>query len=287
MNQVTLPTFIVAGAKKSATTSLYEYFKQHPQIYMSAIKETNFFAYDETDQNHQQADRLRFPIRTLAEYTNLFADATTATAIGEASPVYMSSPIAVHKLHQTLPNVQLIFSLRNPVDRAYSDYLMRVRGGVEPRSVEQAFTEDVALLRARTYYKALARWYTHFPPEQIQVVLFEAIKKDALVVMQQLYNFLGVNSTFVPDVGQQHNTGGLPKSRTRQKIVNFLRQYRYVRTYIPQAIRSRFSLFAQSNLQKAPVLPIHLRAKLTEIYAEDTEQLEQLIGVDLAVWKTY
>lgn len=286
MSEKMLPTFIVAGAKKAATTSLYEYFKQHPQVYMSAIKETNFFAYEADNPKHSQAERRKFPIRTMAEYTNLFVDTGGAKAVGEASPFYISSLTASQRLHKVIPEIQLIFSLRNPVDRAYSDYLMRARGGTEQRTVDQAFQEDLELLRARTYYKQLQPWYGYFSSEQIRVVLFEEIKEDAVAVMQKLYRFIDVDADFTPDVAQQHNPGGIPKNQTRQAIVNFVRQYRYFRTCIPKSIRNRFSMFAEANLQKAPPLPAHIRAKLMAMYAEDTARLEELIGIDLSIWQT-
>ncbi|MCB0063201.1 MAG: sulfotransferase, partial [Caldilineaceae bacterium] len=233
---MTLPNFIVAGAKKAATTSLYEYLKQHPQIYMSPVKETKFFAYEPENPDHISADRRKYPIRTLDAYQDLFADAGAAVAIGEASPIYISSLHAVQQIYQTLPHIKLIFSLRNPVDRAYSAYIMRVRAGYEPRTVEEAFAEDLDLLHAKSYYKQLIPWFEHFPREQIKIVLFEDIKRDSVAVTQELYRFLEVDEHFVPDVSRHHQIGGLPKSQLRQNIVNFLRRYRFLRFYLPKAM---------------------------------------------------
>jgi hypothetical protein len=281
---MTLPNFIVAGAKKAATTSLYEYLNQHPQIYMSPIKETKFFAYEAHNPEHRNADRRKFPIRTVREYTDLFADAGAAVAIGEASPIYISSQHAVTQIAQQLPKVKLIFSLRNPVERAYSAYIMRVRGGYEPRSVEDAFQEDLDVLKDKTYYKQLLPWYAQFDRAQIKIVLFDDIKKNAVGVTQTLYDFLGVDATFTPDVSQQHMIGGLPKSQFRQKVINYLRRYRFLRFYLPKSMRGQFTEFARANLTKAPALPVEIQRLLANLYQEDLALLEQLIERDLSVW---
>jgi len=281
---MTLPNFIVAGAKKAATTSLYEYLNQHPQVYMSPIKETKFFAYEPNNPDHVNADHHKFPIRTLADYTALFAAAGAARAIGEASPIYVSSLHAVQQIAQRLPHVKLIFSLRNPIDRAYSAYVMRVRGGYEPRSVEDAFQEDLDLLKDKTYYKQLLPWYEHFDRKQIKIVLFEDIKQDSVRVTQALYDFIGVDATFVPDTSRQHMIGGLPKSRLRQNVINFLRRYRFLRFYLPKTVRSQFTDYARANLTKAPELPLEITQLLADAYREDLPLLEQLIERDLSLW---
>jgi hypothetical protein len=92
---VTLPNFVVIGAAKAGTTALYWYLSEHRAVFMSPVKETNFFAYnlDQTGKLvYGDPDVHRFPVRTLEEYQALFADAGEATAIGEASPLYLESP---------------------------------------------------------------------------------------------------------------------------------------------------------------------------------------------------
>lgn len=281
---MTLPNFIVAGAKKTATTSMYEYLKQHPQIYMSPIKEAKYFAYEPHNPNHVSAGYQQYPIRTMEAYQDLFRDVTNEIAIGEASPLYISSLYALQQIYQTIPTVKLIFSLRNPVDRVYSDYIMRVRGGYEERPVAQAMQEDLDDFRQKTYYKWLSPWYEHFPVEQIKVVLFEDIKKDAVQVMQELYQFLGVDAGFRPDVSRHHQIGGLPKSQAKQTIVNYLRRYRFLRFYLPKGLRIHFTDFARGNLEKAPPLPDDLRQMLSQMYCEDLPELSKLIGRDLSIW---
>ena len=111
---MTLPNFLIIGAPKAGTTSLYSYFREHPAIFMPELKEPRFFGYE------GQGDRIRFPVRTLEEYTALFDGVTTETAIGEATPHYLVYPVAAQRIRDLIPGVRLIASLRDPVDRAYS-----------------------------------------------------------------------------------------------------------------------------------------------------------------------
>ena len=94
---MTLPTFLLIGPSRSGTTSLYYYLQQHPQVFMSRIKETNFFAYE--GQDHPE----RFQIRTRAQYEALFDGARPGQAIGEASPIYLRSPVAPRRIREASP----------------------------------------------------------------------------------------------------------------------------------------------------------------------------------------
>jgi len=281
---MTLPNFLVAGTFKAATTSIYEYLKQHPQIYMSPIKETKYFIYEAHNPEHVAARRLTYPIRTLEAYEKLFSDVKDEIAIGEVSPGYISSLHALQQIYRTMPNAKIIFSLRNPIDRAYSGYTMRMRNGYESRKVQQAMHEEALKFAEKTYYKQLLPWYEHFAAEQIKVVLFEDMKADAAHVMQELYRFLGVDAAFLPDVSYHQNVGGVPKSQLRQSIINYVRRYRLLRFYLPKGLRVYFSEFARTNLEKAPPLSADLRKKLSEIYCKDIDELSALTGKDFSSW---
>jgi hypothetical protein len=281
---MTRPNFIVAGFKKAATTSIYEYLQQHPQVFMTRIKETKFFLYEPDNPEHVAASLKVFPVRSLETYTQLFAEAGEALAIGEASPGYAESRKVAIRIHAELPQVKLIFSLRNPVDRAYSNYLMGLRNGVETRPAHRFFAESRARLQTMSYYNSLKIWYELFPRDQIKIVMYEELRRNGVRVMQEIYRYLGVDEHFAPDVSVQHNTGGVPKSQARQKMVNFLRRYRYLRTYIPQSLRTQFSKFARGNLAPTPSMSPEVRQLLTDLYRDDVQHLQELIQKDLSPW---
>jgi len=275
---------MIAGFKKAATTSIYDYLGQHPQIYMSPIKETRYFLYDPNDPAEAASNLKQRPIRTLAEYKAQFAGAAGADAIGEATPSYVQSVQAAQRIQQLIPHAKLIFSMRNPIEQAYSGYWMRVRGGYEARSVEQAFREDLPKLRANSYYNLLKEWYALFDRDQIQVLLYENFKKTPVQEMQKLYQFLEVDATFAPNTTVKHNAGGVAKSGWRQTVVVWVRKYRYLRFHVPRGWRSQFSKFANENLAPPPAIQAEMKHLLQNLYSEDIQQLEDLVQQDCSSW---
>src|SRR3712207_4104321 len=132
---MTLPNFLVIGAMKSGTTALYYYLEQHPEIYMSPVKEPNFFSQENA------ADT----VTHIGTYEQLFKGASGKKAIGEASHSYLYEPRAAAEIRRYVPKVKLIAILRNPIDRAYSHFLHMVRSGTEPLDdFAQALREEEA-----------------------------------------------------------------------------------------------------------------------------------------------
>ena len=161
---------------------------------------------------------------------------------------------------------------------------MSVRQGREARPITQAIHENYDLLKSRSYYNSLLRWYAEFDEAQIKVVLFDDIKRDALTVAKQLFGYLDVNPSFQPNVSQTYNKGGVPKSGVKQSVVNNLRRYRRYRSYLPAGVRELFTSFAQSNLEQAPPIPDDAKQLLWELFEEDTRKVAALTGHDLSSW---
>ena len=128
------PNFLIIGAAKAGTTSLYHYLRQHPDVYMSPVKEPAYYA----SAGAGGEPRRRGAIRTRTAYERLFEAATTERARGEASSQYLNDEAAPDRIAADLGDVRLIVSLRNPVDRAYSSYLGRLAGGTERRTLDDA-----------------------------------------------------------------------------------------------------------------------------------------------------
>ena len=127
---VSLPSFIVIGVAKAGTTSIFRYFDQHPQVYMDPEKGTNYFGYEDARDwqwwDEGEPPRLRhFRAKTFEEYEAAFAGATDGLLVGEVSPQYFRSPTAARRMRESLPEVKVIASLRNPAERAFSGFLMR------------------------------------------------------------------------------------------------------------------------------------------------------------------
>ncbi len=284
-----LPNFIVGGALKAGTTSLNAYLKQHPEVYMSPMKEPRYFAYDPADSpnGNGEGQSLHFPVTTLEEYSALFAGATNEKAVGEVSPHYIISPVAPQRIRALVPDVRLVFSLRHPIKRAYSVYWQAVRLGNENRPVEEALTEAEHRVRNGRYYALLRPWYEVFDPAQIKIILFDDLARDALGIFHDVCRFLAVDDTFVPDLTIR-NKGGALKN---QRLGRFYEQLKNsslkqaIDPLIPERLRDKMNDVRNQNFEEPPPIPPAVVARLQAYYRDDIEQLEAFLGRDLSAWK--
>lgn len=282
-----LPDFIVAGAVKSGTTSLNYQLKQHPDIYMSPFKEPRYFAFDPTDPGHTGENGLNFPITTLEAYADLFAEAPPGAVVGEVSPHYMISPVAPRKIKETTPDVKLIFSLRDPVKRAYSVYWHAVRLGQEPRPPEDAFTDADYRVRNGRYFELLQPWYALFPASQITVILFDDLVADPVGTFQKLCRVIGVDDTFVPDTTVR-NQGGAYKNKRLGLLMERVKMNpatQQIIPFLPGGVRERLAGVRGNNFEAPPPMPDSVHDYLNNYFAADIEQLEQLLGRNLDAWR--
>ncbi len=294
-----MPNFLLIGAPKAGTTSVYHYLRQHPQVYMSPVKEPKFFAFEEAEPGSSRGKRNRVKtsqlITDIEEYRVLFAGVSDEKAIGEASPQYLYVPGAAGRIRRYLPEARLLAVLRNPVDRAYSHYLHLVREGFERLSFSEGLKEEEKRIREnwpmmwhyknRGFYHAqLVRYYDLFGPEQIRVWLYEDLKEDPLGMMQGMFRYLGVNDAFVPET-LRHNVSGTPKSRALQTFIqkpNPLKSV--VKPLVPEGMRRRIRINLQNRNLAKPPMSEGVREELTEAYREDILKLQDLIGRDLSSW---
>ncbi len=299
---MTLPNFLIIGAGKAGTTSVYEYLKQHPEVFVSAIKEPNFFVY--AGQNPlvvQRSPETDFPVRTLADYRALFRDAAGARAIGEASPKYLLDPRAAERIRHHLPEVRLIVMLRHPAERAYSSYSMYVRDRLERRSFAQAIAdEDLGIEDAAPrfgqkcyvaggYFARQLRVYLGlFDRAQIAIHLFEDLEADAVGLMRRLFGFLEVADGFVPDTRLRHNSSRRPRNWLLRPLLHKSILTRSARRVLPDPLRRRAEAiqvaWRDRSAQAAPSMPREIRAGLVARYRDDILELQDLLGRDLTHW---
>jgi len=277
---VTLPNFLIIGAAKAGTTSLHRYLGQHPAVYVSPVKETNYFWYE------GQRDR-RPSVKTRAAYERLFAGVRTETAIGEASPQYLNSPTAPERIRRELPHARLIASLRNPADRAYSGYLEWVRKGLGTASLPEALRPGREFFEHSLYYPRLRRYLDCFPRSQLRIIVFEEFAARPGATVRDLFEYLEVDPGFVPDTSVVHNATGVPRSARLNRAVVLVRAlWQFVWPVLPAFLRGRglTARLHQTTLSPAPPLPADLRRELLERFREDIERTGELIGRDLSGW---
>jgi hypothetical protein len=300
---MTMPNFLIIGAGKSGTTSLYHYLKEHPEVYMSPVKEPKFFAVEGKQLDfrgpNDEAHMNRKSVTDIEAYRALFAGVTNEKAVGEASTLYLYSPEAPARIKHYIPQARLIAILRNPVDRAYSSFIQRVQKGDEPlEDFAQALQEEEnrvrnnwaprwKLKRIGFYHAHLKCYYDIFEPDQIKVFLYEDLKGDSVGLAQSVYRFLGVDDTFVPDVSLVHNPSGIPKSKALQLFLSRPNPLRSVlKLVVPRGLRPNLTAYVENRNIAGPPPPLDqdVRKELVGSYREDILKLEKLIDRDLSTW---
>ncbi|HEX9299288.1 MAG TPA: sulfotransferase [Actinomycetota bacterium] len=291
---MTLPDFIVVGAAKAGTTALYWYLADHPQVFMSRVKETNYFAFGLDERGHLlygDPELHHFPITTLDAYERSFEGAGDARAVGEASPIYLECPQSATRIRDTVPDARILCGLRDPIDRAYSDYQMYLRSRGRRFDPARELTPSAAWARPDShwmqismYHEALRRYFDVFPRERIFVFLFDDLKADQVGLVRDIYRFLGADDGFVPDFGTPHNVGGMPASMLLERVLTNDSLRRAVDPWIPQRAADWARRTRTRNLRRAPRLPSELGKELRERFREDIGQTAELIGRDLSFW---
>ena len=291
---MTLPTFIIVGAAKAGTTALYWYLSEHPDVFMSPMKETFYFAYGVDEQGellYGDPDVHRFPIKTREEYEALFVGSDGAKAIGEASPIYLECPQAADRIRAAIPAARIVASIRQPVDRAYSDYLMYLRrrgrrlDPVADLRPDAAWARpDSRWMQVSRYHEQLARYYQRFPADQIHVALFDDLKRDAKRMTQDVFRFVGADPAFLPDFSTPHAGGGIPRNRFLERVFTSRKLRRWMEPIVPVGAANWVRRFRGRTMQKPPALPSELRKQLTAPFREDIAKTAALIGRPLDHW---
>ena len=292
------PNFIVIGAMKSATTSLYTYLKQHPDIFMTKVKEPMFFNNFNQNTDFKVLGNKSKKVNSLLDYFSMFSSVENESAIGEASPSYIYNENAPHLIKEHLLDVKIIAILRQPTDRAYSNFLHTKRADRENvNSFEQAIKiekERISdnwsplyhYIQKGFYSVQLKRYYNLFPKENIKVYLFEDVVKAPKETLKDIFKFLNVDENIEIDVSKKSNVSGTPKG-----ILGFiLKKMRYynlmpkfaISDYLPTFI---INLLFKSVYKDTEKLDSVLRKELTDkYYREEILKLEKLIDKDLSNW---
>ena len=290
-----LPTFLIVGVQKAGTTSIYNYLQEHPQVFMSRIKETNFLEQDWLSLPPEK--RNKNGIITIEDYAGLFADVRDEIAIGEASPNYLFHyETSAARIEKYVPHAQLIMVLRNPVERAYSDYLMHIRDAISTKI--SSFSEQIekrahqSFIIRKGFYATPVKYYLErFAPEQIKVYLYDDLAQNPQQFMHELYAYIGVKP-FQPDVTKKVQQAKIPKNQTINNLLQSKNPLRSLaastlKTIMPletrQKVRDRLINFNSQSKKEMP-LTIEDRQKLINLYREDILQLQDLINRDLSSW---
>lgn len=282
--------FLVIGAQKSGTTSLFKYMEDHPEIYMPPQKEINFFA-----------SANRFPLGVGWYVENFFAGADEERLWGEVCPAYLGYGAAPANIRVSCPDAKLVAILRNPIDRTYSHYRMAVRRGAESRTFRQAVEEldcspartpqtkerdDAAYLLEFSYYgKALERYLEHFDKSQILVLFQEDLSAHPEAVLEELFSFLRVDAGYrPPNLGREYHVSG---EKRFFGLGDWLRRRKILKKTAKRILMSRGNLnAARFWFEQINVKPVRdegptpgERWLLRHLFEEDVASLERNLSI--------
>jgi hypothetical protein len=272
------PNFLIIGSQKAGTTSIYHILRQHPQIFMPVRKEINFFFLDAEYERGYQA------------YLAHFAPAPPeAAAIGEASPGYICHPLAPSRIHQRLPEVRLVLTVRNPIERAYSQYWDNRRSLSEYRTfdqvIETALEADyhpgrLGYFSRGTYIQYIERYLEFFPRQNLLVLPFDDLRQDAAGFYRRLFDFLGVDPEFTASgMDRSYN----PAAVWKNPFFRWFLHHPGATRYLPARLR-RLTFWGQQTRWRYPEMSPQARQKLMDFFRPWNARLAEFLGRDLSHW---
>lgn len=301
------PNLFIVGQPKSGTTALHQFLGQHPEIYMSSIKEPHFFCSD----FHLESDRAYgkqrfFDFRSESAYLQLFNKAKNVKIAGESSTNYLYSQVAAEKIHNFNPDAKIIIILREPARYLYSlhSHYVKFTEENEPDfltalSLESKRREEEEFLSSRVtspsylyysqriqYYQQVKRYCDRFDPKQIKVIIFEEFKSANETIFKEVLEFLEVDSSFSPEYAAVN-----VNKEVKFKSINSLINNPLVKSISKNLLSQEFNEFVRDNIvekflwHQAPKakMPAAIQAQLREQYRPEAVKISELLALDLII----
>lgn len=309
------PNFFLVGTVKGGTTALHRYLSSHPQVFVSPIKEVNFFSKDaihpenfSDDYKHDVSvdiekylsGDMAYPIHIAhitdeKTYIKLFDKAQDECAIGEMSLSYLLYDGVAEKIKSYNNDAKILMILRNPSDRAFSQYIMNLKQGkiLKTNFIEEIVKDEKAFpsgwganhqyLYIGKYYNQVKNYLEVFPKEQVKVLLYDDFLTNPQKVLSEMFSFLGVSNDLIIDSKQKYNESGLSRFPRINYFLNQTGILQYAKQILPYSWRGfiKTLFYTQKNL---PKLEKNDRKWLIEYYREDILALQKLINKDLSAW---
>ena len=282
--------FFIVGAPKAGTTSLYHYLSEHPQVEMSSQKEPDYFSDKAIHEQGMYYAKNR--INTLDKYESLFVQ-KESVVYGEASVSYLFYENVAEDIKKYNPNAKIIIMLRNPIERAFSHYLMDYRLGLISDSFENVLAKISKHKNAHLFYqqyievskyaKQIQRYLDFFKKENILFIDYEDFKKNVSKTVDQVYNFLNISTEFVADINTKHNTFIMPKNKIIRLIYSFV--------FLRKILTFLFPVYLVKNIRvllfksdKKPELLKETRSLLSIIFNDDIKKMEEVLAKNYSKW---
>ena len=272
-----LPNFLIIGAAKAGTTSLYRYLRSHPEVFMPEKKELQFFPLEFNWD------------RGLDWYEQHFVGAERASAVGEASTTYTRYPYSQgvpERIAEVLPDARLIYLIRHPIERMRSQFQQHVSHGWElEQSIDKALLQNPFYLDTSRYAMQIEQYLEHFPLERLQVLTSDDLRVRRDATMRRVYAFLEVDPGFIPPaLGQEYNA----TRRASRPIQQRLQRIRVIRAVSPitppAAKRAALRLMSRHIAPSDVRISDEVRRELEDRIREDVRRLRGYVNHDFDGW---
>lgn len=295
------PNLFFIGGMRCGSTSINFLLEQHPEIFMAPVKEPYFYTAEaarrgentEGDPSGSEVAEPAGRYRDGEAYYGLFAEAGDVAWRGESSH-YLYHASVIPTILSDCPEAHFLVVLRNPVDRIFSEYLRLCRIGEERRNFD-SFVQEMLMRRGKTHElgprldkglqgKHLAPWLSTVPTGNLKWILFDDFEKGPIDCIQSVFRWLGVDYGFTPEVVHTQR-GGIQAGPNVDRIIRSRRfGARRLKKLIPRTSRKKIIDFMHSRTLVRPSLKDSTRAFLSDLYRNDVERLEGMIGRDLSLW---
>jgi len=280
------PDFFIVGAAKAGTTSLFHYLSQHPQIFIPQNKEPNYFAHSNPRKEWEHLYKEKKDTKT---YLSLFSKATEKQMKGEGSTAYLWDKTAPVLIKKKIPHSKIIILLREPIERAYSNYLMDVRDGIQSLPFYEALIKDAASSEKEVYGRSrlyiemgcyaaqVKRYLDIFGCENVLILFFDNLKSHPEQVVKDSLIFLGISSLGVNLDFKVHNSFAVPRNKIASRFLKSPSVYTIARMLLPNALTSWTRKYILLKKSSKPVLPQQAFVYLQKIYERDTVMLNTVL----------
>lgn len=293
-----LPDFLVVGASKSGTSSIYHYLKQHPNIFLSDLqKEGRYFSRMKgnfSGPGDTKIDKTIIP--DIEQYKTLFKNYNNEKAVGDISPDYLYfHQQAIPLIKKVLGDkTKIIIILRSPVERAFSGYMHFKRDKRESLSFEEALETEKERLKnnwiwawqyknSGLYYEQVKAYLDNF--ENTKVIVFDEFSEQPQKVLAKICELIGVDPDFEFDTSYKYNVSGRPKSEVLYKLETSHRLVSFMKKFIPKKMVRNLKnrLTGEKQMEKEEMNP-ETKQQLIDFFRDDVLKLQKLIRQDLSHW---
>ncbi|HEY7009806.1 MAG TPA: sulfotransferase [Jatrophihabitantaceae bacterium] len=301
-----LPDFLVIGAPKAGSTAVHAALERHPQLFLSTPKEPKYFLTPD-ERPRRSAHRGPGDAHSAQEwvwrrehYEKLFEHAPSGALRGESTPFYLWDTTAHLRIRDTVPHAKLIAIVRDPVDRAYSNWTHLRSDGLEPESdfrtaclmepqrIAAGFAPFWRYLDLGRYGEQLAHLFDVFPQEQVHVLRYRELIDEPRRTLDSIFAFLGVATGVVTKIPPSNLSGWAGEGALNAALRRTIRTGAALGSYLPPKIwrHGQRPLVAALRRQRAhrPGLPVARRRELVELFRDDIGLLEGLLGRSFQDW---